>query len=512
MRIHLQHILPDDFDRGRLIEALADDYTIKEERSASNWVAIYDTFDWRLYDKSYALYGTENRLFLRKLYANRSICSFAFASPPVFVWDFSESELRRRLEPILKKRALLKLAKVHCRSVVYRILNPNEKTVSRLHFEEFRLSSKRGDPIMTNYLRIQPVKGYRNFSQKLVGSLGRAGCRPYQKEDVYFRVLEAAGEKPGSYSSKLNIELDPNMRSDEATKVLLRYLLQIVKINGDYIKKDLDTEFLHDYRVAVRRIRSALGQIKSVFPPKTVGGFKRDFAFVGKSSNSLRDLDVYLLKETAFKAMLPAVLKEDIDPLFDYLRKKRSRAFRQVVKNLESIKYQQIIKRWEEFLTESQEDAAEEANARFPVIDLARKSIFKQYRRVIRTSVPISEAVEDQELHDLRLECKKLRYLMDFFSGLFSAKKIDAFIEQLKTLQDCLGDFNDSCVQEEYLAAIAEELPATDQKTQRALLAIGSLIGSLDRKKRSVKKAFLQIFAEFASSENKREFHKLFAS
>ena len=302
------------------------------------------------------------------------------------------------------------------------------------------------------------------------------------------------------------------MRSDEATKVLLRYLLQIVKINGDYIKKDLDTEFLHDYRVAVRRIRSALGQIKSVFPPKTVGGFKRDFAFVGKSSNSLRDLDVYLLKETAFKAMLPAVLKEDIDPLFDYLRKKRSRAFRQVVKNLESIKYQQIIKRWEEFLTESQEDAAEEANARFPVIDLARKSIFKQYRRVIRTSVPISEAVEDQELHDLRLECKKLRYLMDFFSGLFSAKKIDAFIEQLKTLQDCLGDFNDSCVQEEYLAAIAEELPATDQKTQRALLAIGSLIGSLDRKKRSVKKAFLQIFAEFASSENKREFHKLFAS
>jgi CHAD domain-containing protein len=116
------------------------------------------------------------------------------------------------------------------------------------------------------------------------------------------------------------------MRSDEASKIILRSLLQVMKTNEAYIEKDLDTEFLHDYRVAVRRTRSALGQIKNVFPKEPTLRFKKDFSFVGKLSNQLRDLDVYLLKKDAYKALLPSVLRDDIDPLFDYLSNKRSKA------------------------------------------------------------------------------------------------------------------------------------------------------------------------------------------
>ena len=42
--------------------------------------------------------------------------------------------------------------------------------------------------------------------------------------------------------------------------------LQTLRINEDGVRKDLDSEFLHDFRVAVRRTRSALSQIKGVFP------------------------------------------------------------------------------------------------------------------------------------------------------------------------------------------------------------------------------------------------------
>ena len=109
------------------------------------------------------------------------------------------------------------------------------------------------------------------------------------------------------------------MHSDEATKIILRSLFLVIKTNEVYISKDLDTEFLHDYRVAIRRTRSALGQIKNVFPKETTSRFKKDFSFLGKLSNQLRDLDVYLLKKDAYKAMLPSILRDDIDPLFDYL-------------------------------------------------------------------------------------------------------------------------------------------------------------------------------------------------
>ena len=84
-------------------------------------------------------------------------------------------------------------------------------------------------------------------------------------------------------------------------------------------------------------------------------------------------------------------------------------------------------------------------------------------------------------------------------------------IAQLKRLQDNLGDFNDLCVQEEYLLNIAEELPATNPKSKKVLVAVGSLIGTLDKKKQMTKDAFAKTFTNFASTPNKRSFRELFA-
>ena len=73
------------------------------------------------------------------------------------------------------------------------------------------------------------------------------------------------------------------------------------------IRADWDTEFLHDFRVAIRRTRSALSQIKGVLPVDAVEHFKDAFRELGRSTNRLRDLDVYLLEEETYRAMLPAV-------------------------------------------------------------------------------------------------------------------------------------------------------------------------------------------------------------
>ena len=321
MHSNLKFNFPDEYNEQRLINELADHYSIKKERSIFESFAIYDTFDWRLFNKSLVLYESGNKLVLRKLFKNAIIHSVEITSPPVFIWDFPDSELKEQLAPIIKMRALLKLAGVRSRSTPYRILNQDEKTVVRLVYEEIRLSHTKDLPALANYLWLKPVKGYPKYSRNLAKLSEEAGFKISKKEDIYFKTLEAVDKKPGSYSAKLNIQLNPNLHSDESTKIILRFLLQIMRINEDIIEQDLDTEFLHDFRVAIRRTRSALGQIKNIFPAKTTSRFKKDFAFVGKISNQLRDLDVYLLNEDTYKAMLPAVLRDDIDPLFDYLRK-----------------------------------------------------------------------------------------------------------------------------------------------------------------------------------------------
>jgi CHAD domain-containing protein len=512
MRDHLKFSLPDDYTQQQLTGPFADHYGIKKERPVLKSMAIYDTFDWRLFNKSFVLYMSEDKLFLRNLFNSTIIHSAAVTSPPVFVWDFPDGELKDKLSPVLKMRALLKLVELHSRLTTHRILNRDEKTVARLVYEEVRLVRRKNAPALTAYLRLQPVKGYTKDCQNITKRFDAAGFTALEKEDIYFKAMDAADKSPGSYSSKLKIQLDPAMRSDEATKIILRYLLQIMRINEAYLDRDLDTEFLHDFRVAIRRTRSALAQIKSVFSQHTTRRFKKEFAFVGKLSNQLRDLDVYLLKEDDFKALLPPVLRDDIAPLFDYLRKNRSKALQKVIRGLKSKKYAQIMQNWESFLDEPVQEASPASNANVPIITLAQKRIYKQYRRIVEDGSQILENTEDEKLHALRIECKKLRYLMEFFSSLFSRKKIKILIAQLKTLQDNLGDFNDLCVQEEYLLDIAEKLPATHRKTKKAQVAIGSLIGALDREKQITKDSFAKTFTNYASSSNKRLFSELFAS
>ena len=509
---HLKFNLPNGYNQQQWISELANQYEIKKEPTVFDKFTFFDTFDWRLFSKSLALYQSGNKLFLSKLTKSELLHSAEIKPLPVFIWNFPDGCLKKHLGPILKMRALLKLVQVHSRSTTYRVLNQSEKTVVRLAFEEILPSGEKDAPILAEYLWLKPVKGYAKYSQNLTKQCKEAGFTISNNEDLYFSALNFANKKPGSYSAKFNIHLDPDMRSDDAAKVILHFLLQIMRINQVNIAKDLDTEFLHDFRVAVRRTRSALGQIKNVFPLKTTNRFKKDFAYVGKLSNELRDLDVYLLKEDNFKAMLPLVLRNDIEPLFEYLQQERSKALQKVISSLCSRKYLKILNDWETFLNEPRKDSERSANAKLPILYFAQKTIYLKYRSVVKSGNLILENTDDEMLHVLRIQCKKLRYLMEFFSSLFPRKKISVLIEQLKRLQNNLGDFNDLCVQEEYLLNISKKLPVTRQPLKKVLVATGSLIGTLDRERQTAKDAFAKTFTGFASPVNKKLFRKLFAS
>ena len=170
------------------------------------------------------------------------------------------------------------------------------------------------------------------------------------------------------------------------------------------------------------------------------------------------------------------------------------------------------MKDWEAFLNRPPPDSVAASNAKLPVIDLARQRIYKKYRGVVKTGNTVLANTQDKMLHTLRIECKKLRYLMEFFASLFPRKKMSTLIAQLKNLQDNLGDFNDLCVQQEFLLSIAAELPASQRHIQNTLVAIGSLIEALDHEKKVVKEAFARAFTDFAAPANQELFEELFAA
>jgi CHAD domain-containing protein len=507
---NLKFKLPDGYDEKQLIDELANYYSIKKEQAVAEKLVFYDTFDWRLFNKSLVLYESAGELSLSQLSHGDITQHVKITKPPVFVKDFPENALKEQLASIVEMRALLKLAEIHLQSTPYRILNQDEKTVVQLVNEEIRPSSEEG-PALAVHLWVKPVRGYLKYSQELANRLKEMRCTPVEK-GIYFLALDSVGKKPGDYSAKLNIQLTPDMRSDEATKILLRFLLNVIKSNEAYIKKDLDTEFLHDFRVAIRRTRSALSQIKYVFSEEITNRFKEKFTDIGKLSNELRDLDVYLLTEDTYRAMLPDLLHDDIDPLFGYLNEKRSKALQKTINGLNSKEYAQILQDWQTFLGEPAADAPTAHNAGRPIIELAQRRIYQRYRQIVKSGQLILENTEDEKLHRLRIQCKKLRYLIEFFASLFPEEKITTLIKQLKRLQDNLGSFNDLCVQEQYLLNITEELPLTDQQSRNTFLAIGSLINTLDKERQMVKASFAETFTDFASPANQMLCQELFAS
>jgi CHAD domain-containing protein len=510
--------LPDGFSQEQIDAILAKRTAFLAETPLAQSWRIYDTFDWRLFSKSLTLQWSGEDLVLRAVLDGDTLYHLPSSTPPQFVKDLPEGVFRAQLAAIIEMRALLELAIVHTWSCTYRLLNKDEKTVARIIYTEARLDANGEDTPRATYLTVRPLRGYGKQAGRLAAYLQHSLDIAPTNEDIHIWALRSAGHAPGAYSGKLDVNLQPGMKAGKATRLILRHLLETMRANESGIKADVDTEFLHDYRIAVRRTRSALSQIRKVFPPDITEHFKREFRELGQLTNELRDLDVYLLAEGDYRAMLPDAMQEDITPLFEYLRFHRSEALTEVVSGLESDEYTRLIEEWEKFLQKTV-NKNDPPNASIPIIKLARKRITRQYQSIVRDGAYILDHTEDGALdstqdgllHALRIECKKLRYLLEFFASLFPRKKISRMIKQLKRLQDNLGEFSDLTVQQEFLLSIAESLDIDEARAKRALVATGYLVETLERKRQEVRADFAETFKKFASPAHQKQFRKAFA-
>ena len=168
---NLKFSLPDGHDEKQFMRQLADQYTLKKEPAVTEKFTLYDTFDWRLFNKSFILHSSGNKLYLRKLKKSEISHRVEFIKEPVFIWDFPDGELKDKLVPIIKMRALIPLVEFHSRVTHYRVFNRDEKTVARLVYEQIRPSRSKRRSALKTHLSLKPVKGYPKYARNLVKSL-----------------------------------------------------------------------------------------------------------------------------------------------------------------------------------------------------------------------------------------------------------------------------------------------------------------------------------------------------
>jgi CHAD domain-containing protein len=122
----------------------------------------------------------------------------------------------------------------------------------------------------------------------------------------------------------------------------------------------------------------------------------------------------------------------------------------------------------------------------------------------------MGESPAPEQLHELRKDCKKLRYLMEFFASLYAPDALGPLIGALKDLLDILGEHQDLAVQAQHLEGFAERMAAEGRAPARTLLALGALVGRLMERRAQVRAEYAAAFAAFEAAENRAAYRALF--
>ena len=503
----------------------------------------YDTFDWRLLASDGELWASDDELLWRVGGEDRATA--VIPTGVDFAWNLPEGRLRDAVEPLIEMRRLLPVVAVDLtvRSVPF--VDDDGKTVARLVFERGTVSAvgvldrrkpKRGggarkakpskpaisETSTTSTSSAQPVRPLEAQAgprRRLAPTLRVATLRGYEVEGAEVLELVAAQAKPAPLEGLLARSLErvgdglpqrrgpakprlvPSMTAAQAVAEILGSSLAVVEHNEEGVRRDLDSEFLHDFRVAVRRTRAVMSQLRDVFDVERTKPFRKALKWLGGVTGPTRDLDVYLLKFPKYRDALVDGPGTDLAPLEQYLIQQQRVEQRALDEALTSERYRKLLAEWRKLLRQVEVGRWITDPGQRPVQEVASERILGMYRKVMLRGSVIDADTPAQRVHDLRIDCKKLRYLLEFFAKLYDPKELKPIVRTLKSLQDLLGDFNDYEVQQHSLASIAARWSAEGQVPVETVLAMGRLVERLNQGQRALHVAFAERFAPLVAEE-----------
>ena len=209
-------------------------------------------------------------------------------------------------------------------------------------------------------------------------------------------------------------------------------------------REGANPEELHDMRVATRRLRSALTLLKSYLQaehlPAAVQGLRETASTLGR----VRDLDVSLARARAYQSGLADGESEAFAPLIDELVARRAAARAALLAHLDGPAYKALVRDFEALLAEVEQPTKRAAQDRDRVHSIAPRLLHIRWQGV-RAYDPVLEGAPIGLLHALRIECKHLRYALEFFEAALPGP-VAEMIKNVVAMQDHLGNLHDADV------------------------------------------------------------------
>lgn len=218
-------------------------------------------------------------------------------------------------------------------------------------------------------------------------------------------------------------------------------------------------EGIHQFRVALRRLRAIVGAYRELIDDTVHAAWSIDLRWAQRACGPARDLDVLVL-ETLSEMSTHLPNDGPFQRFVQVANEERAAARREMMQALHNPRYAAMqLQLFQGLSNGSWRHALAGPLLDAPVRDFAERLLQVRYRRIMKLRERWSE-LPDAELHRLRIFGKKLRYVSLAFSSLFKAKPTKRFQDRLSDLQDCLGVVNDGAVGRQLIKQLAERTAA----------------------------------------------------
>lgn len=320
---------------------------------------------------------------------------------------------------------------------------------------------------------------------------------PLSKSDRGFAL--ATGRPPAWHKAR-RPALMPGESVEAAMAAILRLCWLQILVNGPAVLDGSDPEGVHQMRVGLRRLRSALTAFRSLLPATEPGHLKQEASWLADALGPARDLDVFLGE------LLPPVERaRDGDRGLAALRRLaeggRAEAYAGARAAVRTPRYTAFLLRLGAWIEGRgwRRAAPDPAALAAPVDDFAAALLHRRRRKARKLGKRLAGRSVAQR-HELRIACKKLRYACEFFQSIYETKTTARYIGRLASLQDDLGHLNDVAVAEQLVLRFTDSDHAAALGTEAAGSA-GFVLGWYARVAVESDRKLIEDWREFARTE-----------
>ena len=274
---------------------------------------------------------------------------------------------------------------------------------------------------------------------------------PHSKAERGYRLADDEHPAPAKAAARGFVAaLEPGDSAGQALRAIMAHGLSVLLANTDAMRSHGDVEYVHQARVALRRMRSALRLLDrrhDDFPQALAD----ELRWAGRLLGASRDWDVLTGQTLPTLATAAGIDDATLAPLLVNAHAKRDAARAGAVAGAASPRYAQLALRLQSWMLTPAPKGPSLEKVAARKLDRARRRLLEAAR--------FFAALSPERRHQVRIKAKRLRYALDVMSVALPNAAAERYSETVADLQDVLGELNDIAVAETKLSALAARQP-----------------------------------------------------